>query len=356
MAELSDLVVLNVSAVGEVIDATVATGVAGTTFLLGRGLWRGERATLWRADHATGSVAKICAFDLPPLSERLTAVRRAHYRLHVSATGRFVAVVVDYGYYGAVFDTETGSSTLQIDGGDTYEDYVPLSAVFITHEGRDVIVHRTDWNRLDASDAETGRLLTERGPTSFVQGEERPEHYHDYYHGGLHLSPDGSLILDNGWDRSPYGIPEVWSVAAWLGSNVWESEDGPSKRWARHGYGQYLEPCWLDNDRFALPGIDDVSYPPGPGAGIVRYSDLMALAPGEGDFQGHLVRNIPGPERRLFGDGDLLFAMRKERTTVWDVASGAQIAECEDFSPTVHSRTDRRLSEVRTGTILSRTY
>lgn len=354
MDVLSEPLELDVTVAGEVIDAAIATDVAQATFLLG------SDGSLWHADHTSGAVESVGDVELPSLPENEPFCNRpARHRLHVSPSGRFLAVVVDYGRSGVLYDGETKSVTLEMqarEGRGYHVETVPFSAVFVIHEGREALIHRTEWNRLDASDAETGRLLTERGPTTHVNGEKPPPHYVDYFHGGLCLSPNGDLVLDDGWWWHPVGIPLVWSVRTWLDSNVWESEDGPTKRGARHSYDWDEGSCWLDDDRLALQGFGDPEWPPSQGAAIVRYSDLMASGHAWGDSEGEHVHPVPGPEGRLFGHDDMLFAVTTTATVAWDVASGERLEEHEAFSPTVHSRGDRRLTEVSGSVLVSRTY
>jgi len=103
-------------------------------------------------------------------------------RLHVSRDGEFAAVVNDYGRHGQLVDLRSGNVTVELDGGDYDQDTVPFSFAFTNVGGRLVAIHRTAWNRLDISEPATGKLLTERGPTSYQHGEPRPEHYLDYFH------------------------------------------------------------------------------------------------------------------------------------------------------------------------------
>ena len=130
-------------------------------------------------------------------------------RLHVSHDGEFAAVVSDYGQYGQVIDLRSGKITIKLDGGDYEPETVPFSFRFASWQGRVVFIHRTAWNRLDVSDASSGQLLSKRGPTAYQNGEQRPEHYLDYFHGALYLSPKGTRILDDGWVWHPVGIPVV---------------------------------------------------------------------------------------------------------------------------------------------------
>jgi hypothetical protein len=64
-------------------------------------------------------------------------------RLHVSAEGRFVAVVNDYGQFGAVYDVPAGRRTVELNGGDYHPETVPFSFAFLEHGGRTVAIHRT---------------------------------------------------------------------------------------------------------------------------------------------------------------------------------------------------------------------
>jgi hypothetical protein len=190
-----------------------------------------ENGRLFRFDAHNSKAEAAGATNLPaevpgkPFREH--TLRR---RLYASQNGEFAAVINDYGRHGQVIDLRSGQITLTMDGGQYHHETVPFSFAFACWPGRVVVVHRTAWNRLDVSDASSGQLLSERSPTSYRAGEERPPHYLDYFHGALHLSPGGNHILDDGWVWHPVGIPVVWSVDHWLSKNIWESEDGPTKR------------------------------------------------------------------------------------------------------------------------------
>jgi hypothetical protein len=131
---------------------------------------------------------------------------RLRRRLHASANGQYAAVVNDFGRHGQVLDLATGGVTLTLDGGDYHAETVPLSAAFAEHAAQTMVIHRTAWNRLDVSEAATGQLVTPRQPTAYGNDEPRPEHYLDYFHGRLFLSPGGGRIADDGWVWSPVGM------------------------------------------------------------------------------------------------------------------------------------------------------
>jgi len=148
---------------------------------------------------------------------------------------------------------------------------VPFSFAFADVNGRVIAIHRTAWNRLDFSDSATGKLLSVRGPTSYRSGQERPEHYLDYFHGALYVSPSGTHILDDGWVWHPVGSPTCWSLERWLTDNVWESEDGPTRKdvCAREYYWDHGM-VWLDDTRVVVGGIGDDDIEIVAGARIFR--------------------------------------------------------------------------------------
>jgi len=99
---------------------------------------------------------------------------------------------------------------------DYYCNVSSYSIGFLERNGRVLLIHQTQWNRLDITDIETGQLLTERevvfgktdetetnryGASSRIKGKN----YLDYFHSLLHVSPDGKHFLSNGWMWQPTG-------------------------------------------------------------------------------------------------------------------------------------------------------
>jgi hypothetical protein len=243
-------------------------------------------------------------------------------RLHADPFGNFAAVVNDYGRYGQVVDLRTGAVTLVLHGGDYHEETVPFSLAFTQHQGRTVVIHRTDWNRLDVSDAATGELLTVREPTSYRTGEPRPDHYLDYFHGALHLSPGGRWIVDDGWVWHPVGVPVAWDVQSWLHDHVWESEDGPSRgALCYRDYHWDIPMCWTGENLLAISGIgsDDEAMIPG-----VRIFDVST---------GAEVAAFAGPAGALFGAEGRLCSAGPDGLQVWDPLTGERIATVPGFVP-----------------------
>lgn len=283
-------------------------------------------------DLDTTAKTGLCKVELPELpTDGNQYFGGARYRLHASVDGRHAAVVVDQGRYGVMVDVLSGAVTLRLDGGHYHEDTVPFSACFLRHEGRNVLVHRTDWNRLDVADAATGRSLTDRtiGP---VENGERPDHYLDYFHGQLRLSPDGSRLFDDGWVWQPVSVPRVWSATDWLSSNPWESEDGPSVVGLTMRDDWTTPACWLSDRHVALWGLAtwdvDEFAEAGKGPGV-RIFDVTQADPSLGE---PWPMDVPeAGVRALFSDGKVLYVASDTGTTVWNIASRAKVAELPGF-------------------------
>jgi hypothetical protein len=152
-------------------------------------------------------------------------------------------------------------------------------------------------------------------------------HYLDYFHGQLRPSPDGSLLFDDGWFWHPVSVPRTWSVAEWLTSNPWESEDGASiiDLGMRDDWTQPA--CWIDEQHLAMWGAadwDEEAFEErkrGPGVHIL---DVAARKPSMGDWWPMIdVKKA----RDLFSDGARLYVAADTGTTVWDIASRLPIAQ-----------------------------
>ncbi len=268
------------------------------------------------------------------------AGRELRRHLHVSQGGRFAAVVNDYGRYGEVLDLRTGVATMGLDNQGDCEETVPFSFAFAEHLGRTVAVHRTDWNRLDVSDAATGDLLTDRPSISATHGKAHPPHYLDYFHGALYLGPSGKHLLDDGWVWHPVGIPAVWRLDEWLTANLWESEDGPTRLNVCGRTSYWDRPMtWLDEARVVITGIGDDAGNMRPG---VRIFDVgHAVRDGLWGMQTaiELIR-FEGPSGRLFADGNQIYSAGPAGLSIWDPETGALVGTVPGFQPAwFHPRT-----------------
>jgi len=299
------------------------------------------------ADLDQGTVTRLCTVRLPELPARDAA---AHFgpptwRLHANASGTFCAIVVDKGRQGIVVETSSGKITMTLDGGDYYDETVPFSACFLRVDGQDVFVHRTDWNRLDATDPATGQSLTERHAAPREEDGPNPLHYLDYFQGRLWPSPDGSRILDDGWVWHPVSVPRIWSALDWLRANPWETEDGASVVELSLRDDWNTPACWIDNRRVAIWGVvdrheesfDEVGQRPG-----VEISDAASRDRASDE---RWPIDVDGRPRALFCDGKRLFIVGESGTAVWDIPSHSMLPALPGFSAHLH--------DARRGTLLA---
>jgi hypothetical protein len=308
-----------------------------------------ERRSLWllltsddqivRLDAGTGTTTALAQATVAAEADD-DPRRPPRRRLHASADGRFAAVVNDYGQHGQVIDLHTGRATLTLDGGSYHADTVPFSFAFVQDGQRTLVIHRSDWNRLDISDAATGALLTERGPTSYPAGGQRPEHYLDYFHGALRVSPAGRWLADDGWIWHPVGVPMVWDLRRWIGGDVWESEDGPSRQQlCARDYHWDSPLCWVGEDLLAVAGIgeDDEAMLDG-----VRVFD--AATGGE-------RASFAGPTGPLFADARRLYAAAPGGLDIWDHRTGERTGTVPGFVPVAYHPGTGELAELADGVL-----
>jgi len=327
---------------GTIVDIAPVHDRASTWLLLA------EDGGISRLNAATGEWALLAATTVP--FEPGHAPWGGHVlkrRLHASANGSSAAVVNDYGRYGQILDLASGAVTLVLDGGEYHPETVPFSFAFARVHGRVAAIHRTAWNRLDISDASTGALLTERTPTSHARGEE--QHYLDYFHGGLHLSPTGTQIADDGWVWHPVGVVTAWSLEAWA-ANVWESEDGPTRRdiCARDYYWDHAM-TWLDDKTIVIGGLGDDDMAMTDGARI-----FDVTRPGNpGDrWRVRELASFPGPGGVFFSDGTSIYSSGEGGLARWDPTDGALTGRLNGFRPTHQHRRSGELAQLIGGALV----
>lgn len=294
-----------------------------------------------------GSVATLCRVELPdlPIVEDQGYFGTPAWKLHATMSGSFCAIVVDKGRTGLVVDLASGAITMTLDGGDYFEDTVPFSACFLRYRGADVFVHRTAWNRLEASDPATGHSHTSRYIAPNDVESSTPQHYLDYFHGRLLPSPDGCRLLDDGWVWHPSSIPRIWSASDWLGVNPFESEDGPSLVSLTMRENWNTPACWISDHRLAMWGLvseldheaDDPPVRPG-----LQISDVSSR---ERSLDEQWPIDMQEAPRHLLCDGQRIFIAGSNSTIVWDLAAGAAISTLPGFSPSLY--------DANRGTLLS---
>ncbi|NHZ33043.1 hypothetical protein [Massilia rubra] len=301
-----------------------------------------------------GTSVELCRVDVPAVPAP-TCSFRPGLRLHAAEDGAHAAVVVDGGRHGIVLETQSGAITMRLDCGDYHPEQVPFSACFLRHQGRNVIVHRSAWNRLDVADAASGKSLTERVIADVEAGKGSPEHKLNYFHGQLRPSPDGSRLLDDGWIWAPVAKMRIWSVADWLDANPWESEDGASMVEDAQRDDWNTPACWIGERHVALWGtgewVFDEFEERGKGPGVRMFDACVETAPPAGSpWPMALDENLRVSD--LFSDGRRLVIAADTGSTVWDLATRAHIADLPGFTPRYHDRSRASLVAVGAAAIV----
>jgi hypothetical protein len=184
--------------------------------------------------------------------------------------------------------------------------------------------------------------------------EERA-HYLDYFHGALYISPNSVHIADDGWVWHPAGIPTAWSLQRWMSENVWESEDGPTRKTIcqREYYWDHALTC-VDDNRIAIGGIgeDDEYMIDG-----VHIFDISLV--GMPDDRSRSDWNWPqelaafaGPAGHFLSDGQSLFSSDLGGFSRWDLKDGSRTGFLEGFRPQHYHRGAREFAHVVDSTLV----
>jgi len=255
--------------------------------------------------------------------------------VQIAPGGQYLAIVNTYGRYGLVLDLATGRVTMQLERENYHTKHCHFPLAFFEDEQHLLLIHGTGWNRLDIADPRTGASLTERSLVA-PSGQKYPEHFRDYFHGRLSVSPDQQWAMDDGWIWHPMGSVVAWNIRRWLHENPWESDDGPSllELCPRNGYwGGPL--CWIDECTVAIWGYGDDGDWLIP---AVRLFDIIAEKE---------LGWFAGPEEGVLVYDEYLFALSKQHgLSAWDVATGERVLDDPDFHPTRYHQGTKQFLQI----------
>lgn len=132
----------------------------------------------------------------------------------------FVYIAERFGLNAVVVNLESNSITPFV-REDYHASVSSFAVAFIKHQEQVLLLHQTQWNRLDITDLDTGQCLTTREvycrDVYTNKGKEREEkNYLDYFHSLLHVSPDGKSFLINGWVWMPIDYIRCGTVEGFL--------------------------------------------------------------------------------------------------------------------------------------------
>lgn len=254
--------------------------------------------------------------------------------IQISEDKRFLGVVNTFGQDGIILDLSNQKITIQLDRGQYRFEHSHFPIAFFKLEHRTLVIHGTNWNRLDISDPATGELLTKREYQQ-IEGQKRPEHYLDYFHGRLHISPDNQLVAEDGWIWHPIGSVRVWNLSNWIKNNIWESEDGKSMiylLWRDYYWNGPM--CWIDNHTFAIWGFgnDELELVP-----AVQIFDIQT---------GKSKINFAGPQEGKLVFDEYLFSASNKGTDAWDIKTGERLLHEPDLYFLAYNPSTKRFISV----------
>ena len=226
--------------------------IAGCYFLYGNN-------RLYRADaSAISLIAKLP--NLKRIAHKIGDGRLEGKELEINiyVYRDYVCVTERFGVNAALVNLKTGK-VRKLKREDYHCDVSSYSIGFVERDGRILLIHQTQWNRLDILDAKTGEILTER-EVSIHESDEKDDYggkkyvqknYLDYFHSLIHVSPDGKHFLSNGWVWSPQDHITLFDLDAFMKSYEKEAIFISYPYYA-DGYNWDRPCCFIDNETFAV--------------------------------------------------------------------------------------------------------
>ncbi|MDH5653385.1 MAG: hypothetical protein OEZ39_16120 [Gammaproteobacteria bacterium] len=312
-------------------------------------LFNGSRILAFAPLHGSSAAVvfdadgRLLQIDLKTQASRLVAeyrhelIRRdGAIRLLVSPDNCYAAITSlvyrgeDYtGNKGVVVELAAGRRVLNLDCGDYHTEHTLFPVAFVEQAGRMLVIHATDWNRLDITDLESRVCLTERDM------EELPERDNESlfteWYGELCISPDRQRIATIGWMWHPVGVAFSWDLQTWLTENVWEADIGLSKKsYAIWDYFWDSPFFWLDNRHLCIWGLEDLQAANDIPLDSVAVYDACTE---------ELLDWFPGPTMDTFIYDEWLFSGSREQDdtlTVWSVADGTLLHTEPGINPNTY--------------------
>ena len=241
---------------------------------------------------------------------------------------------------GVVGCLRSGRVLMPLDCGDYHTELTEFPVVFFSDQQRTLMVHATDWNRLDITDPLTGECLTTRASDVEAPATEHKQVYSEWS-GRLKVSPDQTQIATIGWMWHPVGSAFTWSLAQWVSHNRWEAENGASKRilqqWSYFWDSSFV---WLDDRRLCIWGhdifTDDKTDCP---ANTAVVCDVVT---------GQCLSSFAGPTNWPFVFDIYLFTagINDEGLAIWEVETGCLLHEepCDKLPTGYHPASHEFLS------------
>jgi len=175
----------------------------------------------------------------------------------------YICVTERYGINAAVVNI-LDKNMLNLSRKDYHSDVSSYSVGFLERDERVLLIHQTEWNRLDITDLTTGELLTEREIVCKDTGETietkwgttrkmEKKNYIDYFHSLIHVSPDSKHFLSNGWVWQPCD-----NIVCFETETFFEEYETCGKRIEYYRGYAWDRPCtFVENDMLVIAADKD---------------------------------------------------------------------------------------------------
>lgn len=232
--------------------------------------------------------------------------------IYASDSGRYLVIVNTKGRYGYVVELDTGEIILDLDRQDYHNNHCKFSIAFTTKDQEDILIHSTDWNRLDATNLDTRIILTEREDT------ERDDYFNSY----LTISPDNTYIANNGWVWHPVGMIKIIRLDKWLTQNPFEA-DISDNYMLQVEYLWDRPQCWINENQLAVYGFcnSDLHIVDG-----VLIMDIIT---------DNILDWFPGPAGNLIFDKYIYSIDRENGLSIWKL-NGIRIHNNINSKPSLY--------------------
>ena len=195
---------------------------------------------------------RLFKFDLLTKTQRLLKTLPEHLELDqpidIHIYENFVVAVNRRNTNGWVVNVEDSNWELKLTRGDYHVGHCTFAIGFFKRDESVHLIHTTDWNRLDITDLESKKCITER-EIKYSPNSEECINYLDYFHSSLITSPDESKFIVNGWIWSPYDVLFLWTIEDFL--ERFEPSFSRLKTLETTGYNWDRPVCFLDNETIA---------------------------------------------------------------------------------------------------------
>jgi hypothetical protein len=154
----------------------------------------------------------------------------------------YIVCVENHGTHGMVYNREA-HKRYTINRGDGHVEHCSWAIGFVERDGETLLIHATDWNRLDITRLRDFELLTPRELTE--------ENSIDYFHSRLTVSPDGKHFAVDGWVWSPSESILIYDVDRFFTEydKAYTMLDMPEPL-SNYNWDRPL--CWVDDHTVAI--------------------------------------------------------------------------------------------------------